>query len=146
MNRRYFIKNTITWFGIAFGGWVSGGMAAPPTPNASRPGQKSLPPLGEQFSYDNFRAHMDETFYVYGGEGLRTVVNLKLVAVEGRRRDKNTDQFAARFLGPADDPLPSGLYQFQHSASGEFQLTIGPTGVSDAQGRYYRADFNLLLP
>ena len=121
-------------------------MAARPAPAMPSPGLKSLPPLGETFSYDNFKAHIGETFYVYGGQGLRNVVNLKLITVEGLRRDNNTEQFAARFLGPADDPLPSGVYQFQHPASGEFRLLLGPTGVADAKGRYYRADFNLLSP
>jgi hypothetical protein len=105
----------------------------------------SLPPLGEKFSYDNFKAHVGETFYVYGGQGLRNVVNLKLVAVEGLRRDKNAEQFAARFRGPAYDPLPGGVYHFQHPASGEFDLLIAPT-ISDSKGQYYRADFNLLSP
>lgn len=121
-------------------------MAARPVPKTPPPSPKSLPPLGEHFSYDNFKAHIGETFYVYGGQGLRNVVNLKLVAVEGHRRDNNTEQFAVRFLGPADDPLSSGVYQFQHPISSEFQLLVVPTGVSDAGGRYYRADFNLLSP
>lgn len=145
MNRRNFIKNTIPWFVVALGGWGSVGMAARPAPKAP-PSPASLPPLGEKFSYDNFKAYIGETFYVYGGEGLRNVVNLKLVAVEGLRRDLSTEQFVVRFRGPADDPLPSGVYQFQHPASGEFRLLIGPTGLVDAKGRYYRAEFNLLLP
>jgi hypothetical protein len=121
-------------------------MAARPAPKVPPSSPKSLPPLGEKFSYDNLKAYIGETFYVYGGQGLRNVVNLKLIAVEGLRRDQNTEQFAARFRGPIDDPLPSGVYQFQHSASSEFRLLIGPTGTADAKGRYYRADFNLLLP
>jgi hypothetical protein len=145
VNRRNFIKNTISWFGVAFGGWVSVGLAARPRPNPP-PGPTALPSLGEKFSYDSFKAHIGQTFYVYGGKGLRNVVNLKLVAVEGLRRDNSTEQFAVRFLGPAADPLPSGVYQFQHPASSEFRLLIGPTGKADAKGRYYRADFNLLSP
>ena len=133
--------------GIALGGWISVGIAARPAPKAPPPPDpKPLPPLGEKFSYDNFKAHIGETFYVYGGKGVRNVANLKLVAVESHRRDKSTEQFAVRFRGPADDPLPSGVYQFQHPTSSEFQLLIGPTGKADAEGRYYRADFNLLLP
>ncbi len=121
-------------------------MAARPAPAMPSPGLKSLPPLGETFSHDSLKAHVGETFYVYGGKGLRSVVNLKLVAVEGLRRDKSAEQFAARFSGPVEEPLSAGVYQFQHPASGEFQLLIGPTGTADAEGRYYRADFNLLLP
>jgi hypothetical protein len=121
-------------------------MTARSAPKTPASGSKSLPPLGEMFSYDNFKAHIGETFYVYGGTGLRNVVNLKLVAVENLRRDKNAEQFAVRFLGPTDDPLPSGVYQFQHPASSEFRLLLGPTGIADAKGRYYRADFNLLSP
>ena len=146
MNRRNLIKNTISWFVVAAGGWGSVGMAARPASKTPPPGPASLPSLGETFSYDNFKAHIGETFYVYGGNGLRNVVNLKLVAVEGLRRDNGTEQFAVRFLGPTDDPLPSGVYQFQHPASSEFRLLLGPTGIADAKGRYYRADFNLLSP
>lgn len=40
---------------------------------------------------------------------------------------------------------PADAYHFQHSASGEFDLLIAPAS-SDGKGRYYRADFNLLLP
>ncbi len=120
-------------------------MAARPAPKTPTSGPKSLPPLGETFSYDNFKAHIGETFYVYGGTGLRNVVNLKLVAVEDLRRDKNAEQFAVRFSGPVEEPLPGGVYHFQPSASGEFDLLITPT-MSDSKGRYYRADFNLLLP
>lgn len=147
MNRRTFLLTMTRCAGAALGGWASVGMAARPASKEQPPGpKKALPPLGEKFSYDNFKAHIGETFSIYGGPGLRKVINLKLVAVEGLRRDKKTEQFAARFSGPADDPLPSGVYQFQHLTSGEFQLLIGPTGKADAKGRYYRADFNLLLP
>lgn len=147
MNRRIFLVTMTYGTGIALGGWASVGMAARPAPKEPPPGpKKALPPLGEKFSYDNFKAHIGETFSIYGGPGLRKVINLKLVAVEGPRRDKKTEQFAVRFSGPADDPLPSGVYQFQHPTSGEFRLLIGPTGKADAKGRYYRADFNLLLP
>jgi len=116
-------------------------MAARPAP----PSIKPLPPLGETFSYAGFKAHVGETFSVYGGQGLRAVVDLKLVAVESHRRDRKTEQFAARFLGPAENPLPGGVYHFQHPASGEFDLLIAPA-MSDGKGRYYRADCNLLLP
>ncbi len=135
----------MSWFVAALGGWGSVGMAARPASKTPPPSPKSLPPLGENFSHDNFKAHVGETFYVYGGQGLRNVVNLKLVAVEGHRRDQNTEQFAASFLGPTYDPLPGGVYHFQHSASGEFDLLIAPA-MSDSKGQYYRADFNLLLP
>ncbi|MDG4550379.1 MAG: hypothetical protein P9F75_14470 [Candidatus Contendobacter sp.] len=145
MNRRTFLVAMTYGAGIALGGQVSLGMAAGPATKGQPPGpKKALPSLGERFSYDSLKAHVGETFSVYGGPGLRKVVNLKLVAVEGLRRDKKTEQFAARFLGPADDPLPSGVYQFQHLTSGEFQLLIGPTGKTDAKGRYYQAIFNLL--
>lgn len=130
---------------VTLGGWGSVGMTARSAPKTPSSGPKSLPPLGETFSHDNFKAHIGETFYVYGGKGLRNVVNLKLVAVENLRRDKNTEQFAVRFSGPVEEPIPGGVYHFQHSASGEFDLLIAPAS-SDGKGRYYRADFNLLLP
>ena len=145
MNRRDFIKNAISWFAVALGGWGSAGLAASPTPKPSPPGPRALPQLGETFGYDNFKAHVGETFYVYGGKGLRNVVNLKLVAVDGLRRDKNAEQFAVRFSGPVEEPLSGGVYHFQHSASGEFDLLIAPA-MFDGKSRYYRADFNLLLP
>ncbi|MDS4028778.1 MAG: hypothetical protein RKO66_01720 [Candidatus Contendobacter sp.] len=147
MNRRTFLVAMTRFVGTALGGWVSVGMTARPASKEQPPGpKKALPPLGEKFSYDNLKAHVGETFSIYGGPGLRRVISLKLVAVEGLRRDKKTEQFAVYFLGPTNDPLPSGVYQFQHLTSGEFQLLIGPTGKADTKGRYYRADFNLLLP
>lgn len=145
MNRRDFIKSAISWVGVAFGGWTSVGLAARPAPKTPPPGPASLPSLGETFSYDNFKAHIGQTFYVYGGKGLRNVVNLKLVAVEGLRRDNSTEQFAVRFSGPVEEPLSGGVHHFQHSASGEFDLLIAPA-MFDGKSRYYRADFNLLLP
>ncbi len=138
MQRRGFIKNTILFTGMALGGWIPAGMAA-------RPAVKAPPriPLSEQFSYDNFRAYVGETFQVYGGQGLRTVANLKLVGVDRPRRSRETEQFVARFQGSSDDLLEGGVYQFQHLTAGEFRLLIAPT-VSDGQSQYYRADFNLL--
>ncbi|MFO1422538.1 MAG: hypothetical protein U1F70_02640 [Candidatus Competibacteraceae bacterium] len=147
MNRCTFLVAMTYGAGIALGGRVSLGMAAGPATKGQPPvPKKALPSLSEQFSYDNLKTHVGERFSIYGGPGLRRVINLKLVAVEGLRRDKKTEQFAARFPGPADDPLPSGVYQFQRLTSGKFRLLIGPAGKANAKGRYYRADFNLLLP
>ncbi len=140
MNRRTFLVAMTGCTGVAIGGRLPVGMAAPPTAKASPPPRA---PLSERFSYEGFRAYIGETFYVYGGQGLRNVVNLQLVAVDGQRQGKETEQFVARFRGPGDDPLAAGVYQFQHPTAGEFRLLIAPA-VSDSKGHYYRADFNLL--
>lgn len=137
MQRRGFIKVTMVFSGMALGGWIPAGMAARPAAKAP------LVPLGEGFSYDKLKAYIGETFQVYGGPGLRIVVNLKLVGVDRPRRSKETEQFVARFQGSGDDRLEGGVYQFQHSTAGEFRLLIAPT-ISDGQSQYYRADFNLL--
>ena len=141
MQRRGFIKNTVVFAGIAFGGWMPVGIAAR-APTKPEPPPPRVP-LSGQFSYDHFRAYIGETFYVYGGQGLRNVVNLQLVAVDSYRQSQQTEQFVARFLGPDYDLLEGGVYQFQHSTGGEFQLLIAPT-ISDKKGQRYRADFNLL--
>lgn len=112
---------------------------------AAHPKTNVLPQasLSDQFSYDNFKTYIGETFFVYGGQGLHTVTGLKLVAVDSLHQNQETEQFATYFQGPAIDPLEGGVYLFQHPIAGEFYLLITPT-TSDSQNRNYRVDFNLL--
>ena len=101
-------------------------------------------PLGQPPSYEDFKAYLGETFWAYGGGvGLTKAVTLRLIAVSERQRDAYTERFFVRFRGPGDPVLPKNVLTIEHAQSGKFLLFLEPDG-NDAQGRYYRADFNLL--
>lgn len=100
-------------------------------------------PLSEQLTREGFLARLGERFRVWGGSGLRRVVELELVEVEDLNLTERLAQFAVVFRGPGDYPLDKGVYTFDNPRSGRFELLIEPAG-EDASGRLYQVDFNLL--
>jgi hypothetical protein len=72
-------------------------------------------------------------------------LDLELVELREGRSSPRQEQFALTFCGPLALPLPQHLYDLQHPKLGEFALFLVPIG-KDAQGYYYEAVFNRLLP
>lgn len=70
---------------------------------------------------------------------------LQLVEVRSGRSSPRQEQFALLFLGSPAWPLAQGLYPLRHASLGEFDLFLVPVD-RDAQGFYYEAVFNRLLP
>ena len=100
-------------------------------------------PLAEHYTYERFKAYQGESFRVWGGEGLRRVIELKLERIEETRLSEKIEQFTLHFSGPADYQLDKNTYKFEHPQSGLFRLWIEPTDVKSQQ-QWYRADFNQL--
>ena len=100
-------------------------------------------PLSENLTHEGFLAHLGERFRVWGGSGLRRVVELELIEVEDLALSEQLAQFSVIFRGPGDYPLEKDGYTFEHPRSGRFKLFIEPAG-EDSQGRLYQVDFNLL--
>ena len=105
----------------------------------------SPPPLSEQLTREGFLAHLDgrQRFRVWGGQGLRQVVELSLIQVDDINLTPQVAQFTAVFRGPDEYPLDKGVYNFENSHSGRFQLFLEAAQQSD-QGLIYRVDFNML--
>ncbi|NJN47557.1 MAG: hypothetical protein HC808_14975 [Candidatus Competibacteraceae bacterium] len=101
-------------------------------------------PLGESFSYAHFKAYLGEMFSVYGGQGLREVVALRLIAVDDHKLDPQTEQFTVYFKGPYANLLEKGVYTFENARAGKFQLFIESATGNGQKNRYYRSIFNLL--
>lgn len=69
---------------------------------------------------------------------------LRLLTVRVHAGNQGLEQFSLVLRGAADAELRSGLYQFEHHASGRFEMRLEPSG-HDAHGALYRADFSLLV-
>ena len=107
--------------------------------------QQALSLEGE-LSKELFTALKNETFKVYGGEGLVEVTVLQLIDIrdsEHNNASSQIDQFSVVFRGANEVRLAKGVYFFEHASAGKSRLFIEPVG-SDAQGSYFEADFNLL--
>lgn len=72
-------------------------------------------------------------------------LDLELVELREGHSSPRQEQFALTFCGPLALPLPQRMYDLQHPRLGEFALFLVPIG-KDAQGYYYEAVFNRLLP
>jgi hypothetical protein len=101
-------------------------------------------PLSEDFSYDNFKAYVNESFRVYGGQGLGLVVSLELIGIEVQQLDDHAEFFILHLSGPATRPLAKDVYFFEHPKSGKFRLFIepNPDKLADPQARYYISQLN----
>jgi hypothetical protein len=58
------------------------------------------------------------------------------------RREPQTEQFAVLFEDGGSTPLTDGIYQFQHSRLGRFDLFIAPVGRRDGRRLLYEACFS----
>ena len=72
-------------------------------------------------------------------------VELKLIELREGRSTPRQEQFALLFRGPLTTPLGQGLWHIRHDALGQFDLFLVPVD-RDAEGFYYEAVFNRLLP
>lgn len=72
-------------------------------------------------------------------------IDLQLVELREGRSSSRQEQFALLFSGPLATPLAQGMYQLRQQELGELDLFLVPVD-KDAQGFYYEAVFNRLLP
>jgi len=123
-------------FLIALGaGVVSVGLAPKLTAVAQDAGASSSPPV---LTKDQFAPLVNSWFDVGG------TLSLQLVQIVDGPVSPSTEQFSLEFCGAEAPALPAGLYDVSQDTLGPLQLYLEPIGA-DAQGAWYRADFNLLL-
>lgn len=115
---------------------------APPFLNAVSGRNRTLL---DRLTRDGFARHVNSAFRVYADES--TVVDLTLTEVtpvkSGGSRGP-TESFSLFFHGPAGKPIGQGMYRFEHSGIGAFDLFIVPIG-QDRDTRTYEAVFNRLI-
>lgn len=97
----------------------------------------------ERLSKADFAQNVNTFFQCRLGAG--RAIELQLVELREGRSSSRQEQFALLFCGPHAAPLAQGMYPLQHQLLGEFELFIVPV-ARDAQGLYYEAVFNRLLP
>ncbi len=93
-------------------------------------------------TYDDFAAHVGETFEVTQGRGLSVVlIDASVTTEAGGPGPEGQErlQFSLVFRGPAP-ALPQASYALAHEALGELELFLVPIGA-DADGVRYEAAF-----
>lgn len=99
----------------------------------------------EWLTYDQFAAHLGETFHV-GVEGGSTTVEMVLAeATEGAELGgpgpdgQQRRQFSLVFHGSATPHLPQGTYLVRHREMGAFALFLVPIGPEGDELQYEAA-------
>ena len=92
-----------------------------------------------QLKHATFTPHVNSTFRVVNNNSV--VTELQLFEVSELKESSRNETFSILFRGPAESPLPQGLYEFNHKAIGSFPLFIVPVAKDD-QGMVYEAVFN----
>lgn len=100
-------------------------------------------PLAGHLTYERFQAYTGEQFRVWGGDGLRRVIKLKLDRIDASQVNAQVEQFTLHFSGPLDYKLEKNTYKFEHPQSGLFRLWLEPA-TAEGNQQWYRVEFNQL--
>ena len=109
---------------------------------------------------DDFRGHEHGKFMVHPsptGEEAAIVepVEMTLIDIEahpaatpeGGKGEQPRTAFSLLFAGPADRPMPCGIYRITHEGAGEHEVFLSPVRISPhdphfTEGLHYEVVFN----
>lgn len=71
--------------------------------------------------------------------------HVQLIAVDAVPADSELEQFRLVFRGPANDPVPDGVYDALSESGDSYHLFVQPSG-SDAVGNLYISSVSVFRP
>jgi hypothetical protein len=78
-------------------------------------------------------------------EGVPEAIELELIEVSPLKTSRRQEVFSLQFRGPPTIVLNQQIHRLEHAALGLLDIFLVPIG-QDAQGVYYEAVFNRLIP